>query len=438
MRISMLSKKTLAKLYQFVIEKDRTYPRTFVGRKDVVNAIRDKSELVYKEYQNQSSQFATTQFVLGPQGAGKSSLLLHLQKAAAWKDFKNISGTSRPDPLVFYLAGPYGFMDLRSFGRALRTFLKECQRDSLSTSSKTITEGSAEIGSFVNGSHADDSFGKYKDPIEIITRDSSINWNRPLIIAIDEFHNIDGYWNKKWNRGSELHVGILRKLHNGSYRKPILLVLGGLCTVPNKLLDCNIRRLPDENNHSIGSFKRSEMNELIEAWREKLEIQKGPWQEEILQMAEEYLHWPTHIHNSLLALGQEILDSKGEMSNLDMQRMRVNETRRRESYYRVRINPQLRESEHLLKEVMKKMPTQGEQGSNIKFYNIVDSIEEATSNSPSWQLPKGIENARDYVELMIHQGLIQKQKDHCYYCPIPSLKSYILKPSLQSIIRFRN
>ena len=118
-----VSPKTLDALNNFVLERDKSYPPTFVGRKDVINTIRDMSELVYMKYKNDSFQPAATQLVHGAPGAGKSSLLMHLQKAVAWKDFKDIYGTSRPDPLVLYLAGPEGFTDLNSFGHELKTCL---------------------------------------------------------------------------------------------------------------------------------------------------------------------------------------------------------------------------------------------------------------------------------------------------------------------------
>ena len=197
MRIAMIPPKALEALKNFGLEQDKSYHPTFVGRKDVINTIRDMSELVYKKYKNDSFQPATTQLVHGAPGAGKSSLLMHLQKAVAWKDFKDICSTSRPDPLVLYLAGPASFMDLNSFGHELKTCLTEGHRRSLSTFKKTIAEGSAGIGSLIKFGRAVESHNEFHDPIEAIIRDRSIKWNRPLIIAIDEFQNMRGHWNKE-------------------------------------------------------------------------------------------------------------------------------------------------------------------------------------------------------------------------------------------------
>ena len=147
-----------------------------------------------------------------------------------------------------------------------------------------------------------------------------------------------------------------------------------------------------------------------------------------------------HIHNILRYLAKEIVTNKGEMDHLNLKQVRENAAKKRMSYNRIRINPQLTESEYLLNAVMKKIPVQGEQGSDIRFYNIVNIIEETTSNppanSPHWQLPKRIENAEDYVALLVRQGLIQKLEDHCYYCPIPSLKSYVLENNFQPILKW--
>ena len=82
---------------------------------------------------------------------------------------------------------------------------------------------------------------------------------------------------------------------------------------------------------------------------------------------------------------------------------------------------------------MKKIPAYGEQSSNIDIVDIVKSIEETTSNCPGWRISYGIENAEEYAAHLIHQGCIQEQKDQFFYCPIPSLKTYILErysPSL--------
>ena len=73
----------------------------------------------------------------------------------------------------------------------------------------------------------------------------------------------------------------------------------------------------------------------------------------------------------------------------------------------------------------------------MKINDIVKRIRETISNPPSedpaWEIPKGTEDAEEYVSHLVHQGLIQKHKDKFYYCPIPSLKSYVLEncsPSL--------
>ena len=425
----MLNQKTLAALKKFALEQDNKFPATFVGRKDIIQNIHDLSGLVYREYKNQSFQPAATQLIHGAPGAGKSSLLMHLQKAEAWKDSNNFFGASQPDPSVLYLKGPEEFMDLNLFGHTLQTFL---------------TEGSAGIGSFGKVGRAVEIYNEYYDPIDPIIRDNSIKWNRPLIIAIDEFQNIGRDWNRKASLSSHPYVGVLRKLNDGSYNRPIMLVLGGLCNVPDKFFGFGITRIPYENNHPIGAFKSGleendddETTELIEAWSEKFKVPEGPWKEEILQMAEEGSHWPTYIDDSLRSLSKEIVDVNGEMNRLNLNRVRDNTTQMRMSYFSMRISPELEASKYLLSTVMKKIPFYGYQGSKIDIVDIHDSIIETTSNpptnSPSWSLPNGIEYAEEYAEHLVNQGLIQMQENHYYICPIPSLRSYILEyysPSL--------
>ena len=215
-----------------------------------------------------------------------------------------------------------------------------------------------------------------------------------------------------------------------------MLVLGGLCTVPDILYKLGISRLGIDSTHQIGAFKRgsegdNETNELIEAWRENFEIPEGPWQQEILQMAEESSHWPMHIHNSLRALAKEIVDNKGEMSHLNLIQVRENAAQMRMSYFNARISPELEKSKNLLATAMKKIPAYNDQESKIKIGDIVDKIWKTISNppskSPSWQLPDGIEDVHDYAKHLVQQGLIQTRKDRYYYCPIPTLKSYVLK-----------
>ena len=148
-------------------------------------------------------------------------------------------------------------------------------------------------------------------------------------------------------------------------------------------------------------------------------------------MAEEGSHWPMHIHNSLCALSKEIVDNNGEMNRLNLKRMSENADERWESYFRMRTSLELGASEYLLATVMKEISSYGEQGLKMKNYNILDRIRGTSSNhptnSPSWRIPKGIDDAEDYAAHLLHQGLIQMQEDHCYYCPIPSLKSYVLE-----------
>ena len=43
----MIPQDTLKALNAFVFSQDKSYPPTFVGRKDIIKTIRDVSELVY-------------------------------------------------------------------------------------------------------------------------------------------------------------------------------------------------------------------------------------------------------------------------------------------------------------------------------------------------------------------------------------------------------
>ena len=139
-------------------------------------------------------------------------------------------------------------MNTYSFGDALETCLTEGLREPFSISTKTIIERSAGIGSIVKDSHEVESHNKFNSPIEAIILDRSIKWNRPLIIAIDDFQVMKGHWDEKKNKGSHRHVRILRNLLLGSYHKPIMLVLGGLCDAPDKLYEFGINRLPNEKS----------------------------------------------------------------------------------------------------------------------------------------------------------------------------------------------
>ena len=192
----MIPQNTLTALNNFALEQDKSYPPIFVGRKDIIDSIHGMSGLVYNKYKNHDFQPAPTQVVCGAPGAGKTSLLLHLQKPAAWRDLNNIYRTPSPDPLVLYLADPDRLMDVNSFCLKLQNCLVEGMSDS-SSSRTTTTESSNGIRSFANRRYVVDSHNEYYDPLEELLRECPINWNRPLIIAIDEFQNMSLAWKKK-------------------------------------------------------------------------------------------------------------------------------------------------------------------------------------------------------------------------------------------------
>lgn len=428
----VISPKNLDALSQFAKREDKNYPPVFVERTNmrggnILVHIKDICDFVYDDYTKGKTFAAATRIIHGAPGCGKSTLLMHLGKQNAWKNCK-WKDTNVHDPLVLYLSTADDFMNLNSFGHALQTCITRGQSHSRSTSKTTQTGGSLGFDPIAKGHHTVEHHTHYDDPVDALACDGSINWNRPLIIAIDEFQTMGGNWNGKKNEGSHPHVGVLRRLHTGSYKKPIMLVLGGLCDVPDQLLQLGITRLGSQSTHAIGAFKPQETAELIQAWGEKFGIPDGTWKDDIRQLAEDASHWPMHIHNSLCSLADEIVDKEGDINRLNMNAVRNNAAQRQHSYYSKRVSPELKKSKFLLATVMK---TIGDESRKVEIHQIIDTIGEVISNpasgSSAWQLPENIGTAAKYVDHLIHQGLIQEQEDKFYQCPIPSLQKHILE-----------
>lgn len=148
-------------------------------------------------------------------------------------------------------------------------------------------------------------------------------------------------------------------------------------------------------------------------------------------MAENGSHWPMHVHNGLRCLASEIVAKEGHMNRLNVNAVKANAAQRQNAYYNQRISTKLEDSEFLLSTVMAPIPSHGDEGKNIRRSDILNIINHTIHSSPSddvhWQLPKGIADIYEYADHLIHQGLIQEQKEKFYECPIPSLKKHILE-----------
>lgn len=265
--MAVISPKNLDALSQFAKRGDKNYPPVFVERTDIqdnniLKDIKSICDIVYEDFTRGEIFAAPTRIIHGAPGCGKSSLLMHVGKQSAWKNYEN---ANTPDPLVLYLPGADSFMDLNSFGHMLRERLTHGQSHSLSTSQSTRTKVSGAIPTVIKGSCEVEHRTDYDDPVEAIVWDGLVNWNRPLIVAIDEFQTMDGYFDKKRNHASHPHVRVLRKLHYGSYKRPIMLALGGLCDVPDRLFHLGITRPDSDGIHAIGAFSPQETAELIES-----------------------------------------------------------------------------------------------------------------------------------------------------------------------------
>lgn len=401
-------------LQDFADAGDREAPPHFAGRRGVQDDIKNAATRCWNRWQNgQNKTPGATRVVSGAPGAGKSSLLMHLEREWA--------KTGAGAPLMLRLGDPADFMNGTAFAERLADLLSPGKGAQIRTDlAKTwsLQAGGAGIGGQVG---RESRIAAPDDPINAVLSEVSVEkWKGPVVVAIDEFQATTG------DEGS-LHAMVLRKLHAQDYAAPVMAVLAGLSDTLDAVDRLGVSRRAIESHHALGGFSETEAQDLVAGWGGSYGLPPGgDWEDVMLDEARRGSCWPAHVRNALAALADEVVRVEGDMRRVNMEPVRRRARERRREYYTGRMSSEMWQSDLLLGAVARDFRD------GMRLGDVIDLIEkhDDPSGSRRHRLPKNLD-ADDYCRHLVHRGVLQADRG-AVTTAIPSLRSWIIQTCVEA------
>ena len=397
-------------LQDFADAGDRDVPPYFAGRNEILADIGNAATRCWNAWQNDRGKTpGATRVIHGAPGAGKSSLLMHLERTWA--------GPGGGAPAMLRLGDPADFMN----GRALAERLANVLRPGMGASLRTEISRSWHLQGGVTGVGAqlgrESRTGIPDDPINaVLAHVPGETWTSPVVIAVDEFQATAG-------DDASPHAMVLRKLHAQDYAAPVMVLLAGLSDTIETAERLDVSRRAVRAGHSLGALSDDDVRDLVDRWGAHHGLpESGPWEAAMLELAEAGSFWPAHVHNSLAAFAEEIVRVAGDMSSVDMARVATGARERRQEYYEARMSSEMKRSRLLLGAVMADFEDGLDEGEVV---NLVNRHADPASDDVRWHLSEGMSTG-DYYRHMLRRGAIQEE-GMSVGTPIPSFRRWIIE-----------
>ncbi len=372
----------LSALRSFVVQGDRDRARFFVGREQEIAEIEYLCDLALRQFRTGSPLAGTTRVIRGAPGAGKTSLLTHLQERWAAGDERAPLALSvdrqrlaNPAALIFDMAECLDPERARAFRQ---------------------TEPFAYLSAL-----------RRLFPPE--------TWERPICLMVDEVQNL---------RPEEGEI--LESLHVASDGLPIVPVLAGLSNAQDVLArEGRISRLGSGAAHTIGCLEAGLPAEAVRRMLDRFGIEAAEDEAERWAglLERESDGWPQHLQNGMRALAEGSIATGGRLAAVDEAAVLARAQQWREETYRARCSPEMRRAAPLVGAVMAALPEEG-----LEEYRIVDLIaaEAGRREGIGWALPEGL-SAAQFLDHLVHRGALQQQPDDRLACPIPSFRRFLMQ-----------
>ncbi|MXX88689.1 MAG: ATP-binding protein [Boseongicola sp. SB0677_bin_26] len=398
-------------LLEFSTAGDREAPPYFAGRADVLRDVGRAAERCWDHWTDGRGKTpGATRVIYGAPGAGKSSVLMHLERS--W------TGPGGGAPVMLRLGAPADFEDGRTFAERLVNLLRPGKGAEIRTEISRTWNLQGNLPGVGGQLGRESRTGIPDDPINaVLSYIPAETWTSPVVIAVDEFQAASG-------DETAPHAKVLHKLHTHDYEAPIMAVLAGLSNTLGTVDRLGISRRSIDASYSLGCLEPEESEDLADGWSAHFGLPKmGPLRTAMLAQVEAGSHWPAHARNALASFAEEIARVQGDITLVDMQRVATGAHERRQKYYQSRMSDEMWNSKWLLGAVVADLWAGADSGDVI---NLVNRHADPASNDVKWRMPEGM-SARDFYHHILHRGVVQQETDSTVSRPIPSFRDWIIE-----------
>jgi len=411
-------------LRRFVIAGEKSSPPVFVGREDILTEILQKASLGFEQGM---APPGNTRIIQGAPGAGKTSILLELERRGRQGDHK---------PRTVVVTDVEIEQHLTNVLKSIALAASAPQQAWI----QTVTQ----IGSYIGTRLGEISlFGLSADIARLVENTPPTNlydlgmilpasrWVHPVILAVDEAQRLRG-------DTTTPSAHFLKSIHDArQIGLPLTLIFAGLGDTKDRINEIGITN--GAYAFHVGALEAHEQGYVIDGFCDHFGLKIGRQQDRLHAFFEPTEGWPRHIYWAQRALAETLLDPsiEGHLDAIpDWPRIARRRDQFRMGYYQDRTSSDMERSCKLVGAILKSVALRNRKGQYVTFSSMGDHINHCLrhfrENGLPWMIPErfGEGNAAvvHYLHHLIHQGALARQNGTgTYICPIPSFQAYLME-----------
>ncbi len=386
-----------ARIREFLDQDEGDPPPVFVGRDAILADILDTAT-------RKAGRPKVTRAVQGAPGAGKTSLLHEMQQR--W------TGTGG-NPRVVTVSSESVSHDTSGVIQAIMAAGTTSQ-DGWRRILRERLQRLKSVGASVAGYGLTAEFAVYGDAKLLsgaIRQGQEKTWKTPVIVAVDEAQALEG-------DPHSVAACFLREIHNAVTRLPLILVVAGLSDTAGKARDMNLTR--NINIWETEPLEAAQARDFMRRLALYFGLDISRHNARLNDLTDLCDGWPRHLRHAGVALAEEALRVNGDMDRMGWTDVGREAWRLRQAYYKGQNSPEMQEADILTARVMAGL----ENGMHVR--KVVELIEESVVDRPGQRLPDG-ETAVGFINHLIHQGALYRNRSGTIHSPIPSFRSYLIE-----------
>ena len=398
-------------LRTYAILADRQLTPFFAGREEIVGHVEDACRQALEDCRSGRGASGRTWLIQGAPGAGKTSLLRHLEER--WRR----RGAESPSAVRIRLRH---LADHASLAGAVAAAAGEAGLFRTSETRAARADASLVGLAAAGGSRSTEIAPPPASLENLAAARPAACWARPACVMVDEIQ-----------AAGRIHAECLRELHLGEHGLPVVPILAGLGNSQDVLdgEDIQLSRISPGFIVDLGRLEPHEARESVRKFLDGCRVAAPParaeaWAEEIADLSD---RWPQFLRSGIAALSAELAAAGGALASVDREAVVDRAARLREEAYGRRRSPNMEGSGALVAGLMRAAGPSG-----LSRSEALDAIREldAGPGGPAREsLPEGA-SAGAFLEELIRKGALQRgqgaRRDRLA-CPIPSFRDFLLR-----------